>query len=72
MPPLDHRDQLIRDRLWEMKKAAIDIMNLTNIEMPDGCGCCDSTCGRCLLSSDDRVTCLGIFDIAVMEIPEVP
>jgi hypothetical protein len=64
------RDRLIIDRLWQMKKAATEILNLTNIEMPDGTHDCDGTCPSCVLGDLEGAHCSDIVEIAYMDIPD--
>ena len=63
------RDRLIIDRLWQMKKAAIDIMNSCAVEIaPDGLGDCkDDKCSSCAIRN---INCGDIIVIADMDIPE--
>lgn len=82
--PFEHRDQLIRDRLHRMKAAANDILNMINIEMPDGGLDCDGTCDGCILEELGLInplgSCLGtggvgcneIVNISEMNIPGEP
>ena len=73
------RDALIRDRLWKMKAAATDILNLINLELPDGSLDCDGTCDGCVLeelgllnndTEQSAVGCTDIVKISEMVIPE--
>lgn len=82
--PFEHRDQLIRDRLHRMKAAANDILNMINVELPDGGLDCDGTCNGCILeelglinprgkcSGTGGVGCSVIVDISEMYIPGEP
>jgi len=60
------RDRLIIDRLWRMKTAAQDIINLATVEIPGGGQECDGTCSSCVIEN----ICLDIADFAYMNIPE--
>lgn len=65
----DHRDALIRDRLWQMKKAATEILNLINKDLVSEDGehyyDCDGTCDCCLIKD----ICMSVVDFSAVDIP---
>ena len=73
------RDVLIRDRLYRMKAAALDILNMIDFELPDGGIDCDGTCSSCILeelsipntgSEQSAIGCTDIVKISEMIVPE--
>jgi hypothetical protein len=55
------RDRMIRDRLYQIKKTATEIMNLINVVEAD----CDGTCCCCVLGNlTTPLHCSNIAEIA--------
>jgi hypothetical protein len=64
------KDRLIVDRLWQMKKAASEILELTNTDLVSENGekyhDCDGKCGSCIIGG----ICMAVVDVSAFDIIE--
>jgi hypothetical protein len=64
------KDRLIIDRLWQMKKAASEILELTNADLVSENGekyrDCNGNCDSCIIGG----ICMVIVDVSAFDIIE--